>query len=74
MSKPEATSAAIYKAGSVYYRKLPGKYPNSRHPNPDYDHWILWQPLKLRRFMIFNWWVKNGEPFWLDDEGFHRVM
>lgn len=47
-----------------FYRLL---RPVGSYPDPQYDYWALWQPVRKLLGLI---WVKDGEPFWLDMEGF----
>lgn len=59
--------SAIYQNGRRFYRRLPGVFHD-----PKYNYWVLWQPIVRKRFLLVGpyRWVNDGQPFWLDSDGF----
>ena len=69
MCAPRLQPYKIYQnaRGTKFYRLLPDRYPD-----PEYDWWYLWQPIKLvRLFGIHLFWRDSGKRFWLDSDGFY---
>jgi hypothetical protein len=63
----------VYKYGTHGIKLETSYYKMLKKPGETkirgYEHYALWLPVK--KFLCF--WIRRGEPFYLDMEGFEKI-
>lgn len=64
------TNKKIYKNGDNYYAMVHPPYTPINRFLEIHPHYALWTPVKKFWFM----WIRNGEDFYLDTNGFEPLL